>query len=429
MAEPRLSTASGGFRVLVIGAGECGIQKILFFLGAWLGSRLTKEREGVTGITGLLVAQGLKKAGIDHAVFESEPSAGHYRPREWSIGMHWSLPFLEKILPADLWVRLKEAQNDPFHESPPKDIFPILNSQTGEVLKNMPLPRTVRVSRRKMRTLCTEGIDIQYGKTLSDITYDPSGVGVTAVFADGTTAKGSVLVGCDGPRSKVRELLVGPEKAAPSMLEVTHNNMAIEYRDAEKSLFMRKVHPIFYMGIHPDGHLVFITNVPDRDKPETWRFQVVMSWVGFCDRELDDAGRLALIKQRGESLAEPFRSAIMWIPDGTPVPSNDIGYWATAPWDNRGGRATLAGDAAHPLPPHRGQGINHCVMDVFRLTEALRAASSKDGDLAAALAAYEAEMVNRGADEVRSSLQNAQMLYDWDKVRDSPLMRNSLDRK
>jgi hypothetical protein len=80
---------------------------------------------------------------------------------------------------------------------------------------------------------------------------------------------------------------------------------------------------------------------------------VVTSWNGLRDRRLDDAGRLALIKERGESLAEPFRSAIMWIPDGTPVPYNDIGYWETVAWENQGGRATLAGDAAHPLPPRK----------------------------------------------------------------------------
>jgi 2-polyprenyl-6-methoxyphenol hydroxylase-like FAD-dependent oxidoreductase len=100
----------------------------------------------------------------------------------------------------------------------------------------------------------------QYGKTLADITYDPSGIGVTAVFADGTTAQGSVLVGCDGPRSKVRELLLGPEKAAVSILGLTFNNVAVEYRDAEKSLFMRKIHPIFYTGVHPCGHLTFISS-------------------------------------------------------------------------------------------------------------------------------------------------------------------------
>ncbi|KAH0538562.1 hypothetical protein FGG08_004850 [Glutinoglossum americanum] len=402
MADAGQNKTSSGLRVLVIGAG----------------------------ITGLLVAQGLKKVGVDHIVFESEPSAAHYRAREWSIGMHWSLPSLERILPVDLWDRLREAQNDPFYESPPEDVFPLLNSQTGEILKNMPLPKTVRVSRRKMRALCSEGVVVKYDKTLTGISYEPSGTGVTATFSDGTTAHGTTLIGSDGPRSKVRELLLGPEKAAATSLEIAHNNLVVEYGEAEKALFLRRIHPIFYCGFHPKGYTTFVSiqDVPDNSKPEIWRFQIVVSWLGTRDPTLDDASRLSLLKKLAESMADPFRSAIMWIPDGTPVPGNDISYWVTIPWNSRGGRATLAGDAAHPLPPHRGQGLNHCVGDVSHLVDALKKVQDGESELAEAVAGYEEEMIKRGAKEVESSFQNAMMVHDWGRLSESPLLKNSLGK-
>jgi hypothetical protein len=77
------------------------------------------------------------------------------------MGIHWALPQLEALLPPDLAVRLKEAQNDPFWEAPEKDTFKIYNGLDGEVLKALPLPRTIRVSRRKMRAFCSQGIDVK----------------------------------------------------------------------------------------------------------------------------------------------------------------------------------------------------------------------------------------------------------------------------
>ena len=79
------------------------------------------------------------------------------------MGIHWSLPLLEALLPDDLNARLKEAQNDPFLEVPLQDKIPIVNGLTGKLLKALPVPKTIRVSRRKMRAFCTQGLDVQVG--------------------------------------------------------------------------------------------------------------------------------------------------------------------------------------------------------------------------------------------------------------------------
>lgn len=87
------------------------------------------------------------------------------------------------------------------------------------------------------------------------------------------------------------------------------------------------------------------------DHPETWVFHLAMAWLGDPDHSLSYEERLAMIKGRAKEMGEPARSAFMWIPADTPVHKADISYWITQPWGNRGGRMTLVGDAAHPMPP------------------------------------------------------------------------------
>lgn len=87
------------------------------------------------------------------------------------------------------------------------------------------------------------------------------------------------------------------------------------------------------------------------EHPETWVFHLAMAWLGNPDHTLSYSERLAMIKERAKEMAEPARSAFTWIPEDTPVHKADISYWITQPWDNHGGRMTLVGDAAHPMPP------------------------------------------------------------------------------
>lgn len=63
----------------------------------------------------------------------------------------------------------------------------------------------------------------QYGKKLSVLSHIPNDKGgstVTATFEDGSLATGNLLVGADDAKSKVREYLLGPTKAALQPLPV-----------------------------------------------------------------------------------------------------------------------------------------------------------------------------------------------------------------
>jgi 2-polyprenyl-6-methoxyphenol hydroxylase-like FAD-dependent oxidoreductase len=91
----------------------------------------------------------------------------------------------------------------------------------------------------------------QYGYELTDITYGDDGKGVTAAFANGESVQGTLILGCDGPRSRVRETLLGREKGDITPMEIVHSNVAIVYHDAEKAKFVRSAHPSFSLMVHP----------------------------------------------------------------------------------------------------------------------------------------------------------------------------------
>ncbi|KAL8731725.1 MAG: hypothetical protein Q9181_004193 [Wetmoreana brouardii] len=380
------------------------------------------------GIVGALVAQGLKKEGIPYTIFDAEPSAGSGRFREWTLAIHWSLPTLKGILPDNLSQRLTEAQCDPSHQD--DHSVQIYNSSTNELLKEISSADMKRLSRRKLRSLCIEGLDVKWGKTLTNLSYGEDGKGVTAHFADGSSYEGDLVLGADGPRSTVRESLLGAEAAQSKPCGIVQNMTLVKYGDAEKALHVRSGGPLFYLGYNPSGIVNYISvqDIPSPDHPEDWSFIVGTSWLGERDPTMSNEARLADIRKAAETFAEPFRSASLWIQDGTPTFHDQVQYWPTMPFDNHGGRVTLAGDAAHPMPPHRGQGLNHAVCDCGNLLEAIRSIHSNVKDAKEAITAYDEELVKRGADEVNMSVKNALMVHQWDLVMQSPAMKEGIKK-
>ncbi|KAJ9603837.1 hypothetical protein H2200_011358 [Cladophialophora chaetospira] len=361
-----------------------------------------------SGIVGLLIAQGLKKQNISFEIFESEPSATTYRPREWGMSVQWGLPMLKDLLPGELFDRIHTAAVDPNFDPPDPSFVPAFNGATGELLKNIPLPRMYRMPRRGFRTFCAQGINVQYGKALKSIIYDDEKSGVTAVFEDGSHATGTLLIGADGAQSRVRISILG-EKGQPSSVPYSAVNLHVCYNDAEKARFVRQAHPI-------------IQEVPDPDDPATWLFQLQTTWKKK-EGEEDEVGSLANLKAKAATFGEPFRSANLWIPEGTKVHVNKMSYWIPIPWDTRGGRVLLAGDAGHPMTFQRGQGLNHGIADARSIVLKYKDAVDGKTTFEEASIAYRDELVDRAGDEVRSSLENTEMLHDWERVASSPIMQ------
>lgn len=69
-------------------------------------------------------------------------------------------------------------------------------------------------------------------------------------------------------------------------------------------------------------------------------------------------------------------------------------------------------------------GLNHAIDDAGRLVEALTKAGG--GTQAERVAAYEAEMRPRAGQEVDLSRLNTEMLHDWSRFTQSPLLSKGL---
>lgn len=166
------------------------------------------------------------------------------------MAIHWSLSRLQNLLPEDRFVNMEQVSCNPAVPIEAGGNYPIIHGETGNMLAGVPYAKGLRVPRSKMRALCAEGIDVQYGKELVDVAFNESGNGVIASFTDGTTVHGSILVGADGPRSKVREFAMGSaEKAAVSRFPIFHTNMTVAYNDADKAQYLRQRFPTSYLAL------------------------------------------------------------------------------------------------------------------------------------------------------------------------------------
>ena len=334
---------------------------------------------------------------------------------------------LQSLLPEDLWSKLKTTQADPSYDAGPSDLFDIYNGQTGEVIKSMPTGGMRRLCRRKLRALCREGIDVQYGKTLNFISYGLDGSGVTAHFDDGTTVSGKTIVGADGPRSKVREILLGVEKGTAQTSGINIGVVTSTFT-SEQALELRKYTKTLTIAFHPNNSYasIFAQDLSSTN-PGEWKFQM---HYGPCPLHFDcaDSEKLKWLREKLSSYNAPFTKAINWVSDDTKVGFNELAYWETMEFDNRNGRVTLAGDAAHPMTPQRGQGLNHAVNDVVNLVSALGSVHSGEETLEEAISKYDVELKIRGGAEVRASLVNTRMVIDWNSLSKSPLFAKSISK-
>lgn len=141
---------------------------------------------------------------------------------------------------------------NPFYETPEHEHLPIINGQTGELITRLEFGSNHRISRKRFRELCAKGVPIQHGKVLVNVEVREEDEKVKVHFADGTNATGDILVGCDGARSKVRDFLLGPDKARVKALPYEAYFANPRY-SADIALKLCGLHPIHTTAIHPDG--------------------------------------------------------------------------------------------------------------------------------------------------------------------------------
>lgn len=279
----------------------------------------------------------------------------------------------------------------------------------------------VHIARQALRSVLLEQLGdqdlVQWNHQLIDFTESEDGaVDLTfQVGHDRKHAKADLVVGADGIRSAVRKQLIG-----------------------EQNTPLRYLGCIVILGICPlsdldgmesdllDSATVFQTaNGNERIYIMPYTADSVMWQLSFPMSE-DEAK--ALSSQGAQALKEEACRRTQW---HDPIPQIMTATHASmvsgypvydrallTPADfNLAGKATLIGDAAHPMSPFKGQGANQAILDALALareiTKGCWSSSGwrEKGIRHSVLAAYEADMLERSAVKVKDSAAAAEFLH------------------
>lgn len=352
------------------------------------------------------------------------------------MGMHWGGAALKSLVTDKTWNRLQSVQVDPSQPTAASDDLKFVNGESGELISALHVQKFYRLRRSKLRALLAEDLDIRYNMSFKNIAFSSGDSLAIVHFNDGSSIAAKLVVGADGARSNVRQLLLGPDQAAARRLPYCATFIHSKFT-REQAMFLREFHPLYIAAIHPGGFFSFLgmQDAADPDRPETWTFFFYISWYSSLEEQdktehWTDAQRLEQVKEFSRTFTDPFKSAFEWA-------SADCKVWYSSlhdfdpgaeghRWGNLGGRVTLAGDSAHTMTYQRGQGLNHSLTDAAGLCEAIKKFNSKMSTQGAAISSYEEEMIHRAGGEVRLSTTNTEMLHDWQKVLQSPLMKAGL---
>ncbi|MCW2890183.1 MAG: monooxygenase, FAD-binding protein [Streptosporangiaceae bacterium] len=321
------------------------------------------------GVAGPVAAMALRRAGIEPTVYEAYESTADGIGGTLTVAPN-GLDALG-ILGADEAVR---AIGLPMVHTVMADGH---GKRIGEFPSLPDLPPSRAMWRSELyRALhddaVAQGIRIEYGKRLIGVEDTPTGI--TARFADGSTANGDVLIGADGVRSTVRTL-IDPAAPAPDNVPLLNFGAAADIAvpaepDATYFVFGRRA----FLGywVQPDGRTAWFGNLP-HDKPMTSaqaREVPAAEWLRRL-REVyaDDVPGRDLLEHT--SADELFVLGSMEIMPKLP-------HWHR-------GRMVLVGDSAHAPSASSGQGASLAAESAVQLARCLRDLP----DVPSAFAAYE----------------------------------------
>lgn len=364
------------------------------------------------GIGGLCLAQGLRKAGVDSAVFESAlgiVQAGYRLHMNATGGAA-----LRECLPDNLY----ELYVQTSRTNPRRELMVQLDDQGRELgtrphigPPNDPQRPHTAVNRRTLRQILAVGLDdiLHYGRTFTRFDADDDGVQVT--FTDGSTAVGDVLVAADGINSSIRrQMLPGVHLIDTGMRGMAGRAPLTEDLIAQlpEALFDG-----FASASGPDGvRFTYGAYQPRRPVAEAVAelapgadidsvAPYMMVNLGLAPDSPLLSGISDLRKASSEQLYSVMRAAVRgWHPGLVELVehvevSTLFSSWVrrlnpTEPWPPS--RVTLLGDAIHAMPPSFGAGANSALRDAAALTAVLASIAAGGTGVFDGIAAYEADM-------------------------------------
>ncbi|MGC1777065.1 MAG: FAD-dependent monooxygenase [Xanthobacteraceae bacterium] len=349
---------------------------------------MTSPRALVIGgsLGGFMVAHLLRAVGFDAVVFERNTE--ELASRGVGLGTHPQLIAILKRAGIDF--------DDSMGITPPRGVC---LDRNGGIILEQPMARALsgwsRLYRALLEALPTKAY--RFGKRLTRVEQDESGV--TAIFADGASERGDLLIGADGLRSTVRAQFL-PD-VEPVYAGYVAWRAVLDEADVPPALWREVVE--LYAFCLPEGEQLISYPVPGRDNDTAvGRRAYNIIWYRPTDPEAlidictDAQGRhhaagippplirpdvIARIKADAERLIAPQIAAILerTTPFFQPIYDLDSPRMVF-------GRVALAGDAAFVARPHAGAGTTKAALDAACLADSIAEA---EGDLAAGLDHYE----------------------------------------
>jgi len=303
------------------------------------------------GVAGPVLAMFLKRAGIEATIYEGRPSA-----RDDAGAFLGLAPNARDVLQT-LGIR-----EDIEGLGLPSPRIAFLNHK-GKQLGINPQPvvtlKRGRLGQGLREAALAEGIQIEWDKRLMTLEQDAGSV--TAHFADGSSATGDFLIGCDGTYSNVRTAIL-PDSPAPEYTHIIGSGAYTRVPGLESTngtMYMSFcLNSFFGYQVAEDGEVWWFDNYYQKREPAPGEIE------STPDEEL---------KARLTELHRPDHHPIEEIIASTTMP---IIRWSVvempplSTWHK--GRVALVGDAAHAMGPHSGQGGSMALEDSIVLAKCLR---------------------------------------------------------
>lgn len=98
--------------------------------------------------------------GISYVVLDRET---HPRDRNWGVTISWSHPDIEKLLPEDVFKRLRDCQPDPSLDSKERKCESVLlrDGKTGETMVEPHFPGIRRLNIQKTKNMWAKNVNIK----------------------------------------------------------------------------------------------------------------------------------------------------------------------------------------------------------------------------------------------------------------------------